>query len=365
MKKILLISGAMPHYAPYVSSYIEIFNKHNIEFDLVCWNRNLDVIEKIPANHIVYNKSGDIRKPNWKKLIDLYGFSRFVKKHICKGCYARVIVFTISECIFLQKYLQNHFDKNYIFDIRDYSSLLKINFFRRKTEKMIEHSVFTVLSSAGFLKWLPIGNSYSYCVTHNTSVSILEKMRNINNQLLYSNKDKIKILTIGQLRDYSSNSTIIKKLANNSNFCLQFSGSGSAEDKLKEFVQDVKAKNVLFTGRYKKENEEEIVEDCDMINIYFNHDVNSDSLMSNRFYLSVLHRKPMIVREGTFQAELVKQYGLGVILDDTDNFVEMIECWWNDFDFEKYNEGCRAFIDVVVADMNVFEKKLLWLHSSN
>lgn len=81
MKKLLLICGAAPHYAPYVGSYIEILRKNNIPFDLLCWNRNLDPIEANHSEYIINDKEGDIRKPNWKKLIDLYGFSRFVKKN--------------------------------------------------------------------------------------------------------------------------------------------------------------------------------------------------------------------------------------------------------------------------------------------
>lgn len=365
MKKILLISGAMPHYAPYVGSYIEILKKNNIPFDLICWNRNLDPIEADHLEYIIYNEDGDIRKPNWKKLIDLYGFSRFVKKQIYKSNYNAVVVFTISECIFLQKYLQSHFEKRYIFDIRDYSALLKIKLFRIIVEKMIEYSKFTVLSSVGFLNWLPSGDKYSYSVVHNTSVLLLEKQKDRSIQSLALGKNKIKILTIGQLRDYESNSTVIERLANNPNYHLQFSGSGSAEEKLQKYSEDILAKNVTFTGRYKKEYEETIVEDFDMINIYFNHDVNSDSLMSNRFYLSVLQRKPMIVRKDTFQAELVEQFGLGVVLDDVDDFPKKIEYWWNNFDQEKYNEGCRRFINMVIADMNDFEIKIVDLYKNN
>lgn len=275
------------------------------------------------------------------------------------------MVFTISECIFLQKYLQRNLKDCYIFDIRDYSAILNFKLFRIITERMIEYSKFTVLSSAGFLNWLPTGDEYSYIVVHNTSITFLKKQKDRNIQSLALNKNKIKILTIGQLRDYESNSAVIEHLANNPNYHLQFSGSGLAEEKLKKYTENILAKNVTYTGIYKKEDEEAIIEDFDMINIYFNHDVNSDSLMSNRFYLSVLQRKPMIVRKNTFQAELVEQFGLGVVLDDVDDFPKKIEYWWNNFDQEKYNEGCRRFINMVIADMNDFEIKIVDLYKNN
>ena len=73
----------------------------------------------------------------------------------------------------------------------------------------------------------------------------------------------------------------------------------------------------------------------------------------------------MIVRKNTFQAKLVEQFGLGVVLDDVDDFPKKIECWWNKFDQKKYNEGCRRFIDMVITDMNDFEKKLVDLYKKN
>lgn len=54
----------------------------------------------------------------------------------------------------------------------------------------------------------------------------------------------------------------------------------------------------------------------------------SDYLMSNRFYLSVTHGKPMIVNSKCTQADFVKKYNLGVIIDENDNIAEKIKDYW-------------------------------------
>jgi hypothetical protein len=171
----------------------------------------------------------------------------------------------------------------------------------------------------------------------------------------------IRILTIGQLRTYDANSSLIRILHNNQNYMIYFSGTGFAEKQLKEFSNKLKAENVVFTGYYRKEEETEIVQKSDMINILFNHNINSDTLMSNRFYLSVIHRKPMIVKSGTFQAELVELYKLGVVVDNEDDLIYAIENYWRSFDVNIYNQGCSCFLNMVVEENNNFERKMLSL----
>lgn len=369
--KVLLIIGSMPNKAPYLNHYIELFKVNHIVFDVICWNRNSDKDIVLPENYILYNKPSDIRSPFWKKFFDLYYYALFIKKRCKSNNYNLIVVFTIAECIFLQSYLKKKYENRYIFDIRDYSPLMKIAYFRKITEKMIAHSSFTVISSKGFLNWLPQKDNCRYVITHNIdekSLKELNKLRQIENpskpcQTNPQNRP-IHILTIGQLRDFESNSSLIRILHNNPNYMIYFSGSGIAEKQLKEFSNKLKAENVVFTGYYRKEEEAEIVEKSDMINILFNHNINSNSLMSNRFYLSVIHRKPMIVRSDTFQAELVQLYKLGVVVNKEDDLICNIENFWRTYDFNIYNQECSRFLNMVIEDINNFDNKMLSLLNS-
>ena len=122
-------------------------------------------------------------------------------------------------------------------------------------------------------------------------------------------------------------------------------------------------KNITFTGRYKKSDEEKIVSQCTVINNFTNRDINSDSLLSNRFYLAVAFRKPMIVRDGTYQAEIAKKFELACIIEDKDNLFDKICTFMRNFDIYKYNLSCEAFLAYVKDDIENFENKIITLAS--
>ena len=173
--------------------------------------------------------------------------------------------------------------------------------------------------------------------------------------------NKLSILTIGQIAYYDSQECFVNHLADKQDIDLAFIGAGPASEPLVNYVQEHDIKNVTFGGRYAKKDEMDIVQPYHMINIWLKHDINADSCMANRFYLSAQLRKPMIVSKGSFQGDLCEKYGLGVVLDENDDFSEKIMEWWRSFDAEKYDEGCRAFLRSVDNDMNIFENQLIEL----
>lgn len=177
--------------------------------------------------------------------------------------------------------------------------------------------------------------------------------------------DKIDILTIGQIAYYDSQEFFVNHLADKKGIRLAFIGAGPASEPLAEYVKEQGYNNVTFCGRYAKKEEIGIVEPYHMINIWLKHDINADSCMANRFYLSAQLRKPMIVSKGSHQGNLCEKYSLGVILDESDDFEKKIMEWWKTFDAEKYDKGCRAFLESVTSDMASFEEGLTNLYRAN
>ena len=172
----------------------------------------------------------------------------------------------------------------------------------------------------------------------------------------------MKILTIGQIAYVESQKYFIEQLANDDNISIHFAGSGPAVPALMKYVQDNCIHNIEFSGRYEKNNEQKIVEASDIINIWLKNDINADSCMANRFYLSALLMKPMIVNNGTYMARLCEEYCLGLVIKEGDNFKEKISSWYANFDFKKFSDNCRFFLNAVKQDMNEFEKRLLKLY---
>lgn len=362
MRKVLLIGDSPLSDSPYIRSYIEVFERNNIPHDLLFWNRHLDNTEQLPENFIPYNRYTDNKYPYWKRLWNIWDFARFASRWMSKNNYACVVVFTIAHAIFMSHAIQKKYYKKYVLDVRDYSPLCKIGYFRKRLEQIIENSAYTVISSAGFLRWLPNRDTYRYVVTHNTTKSMLDEFVNTNGcKVLLQDSSKLKILTIGQISYYESQECFVNRLANCDDVSLSFVGSGPASEPLKQYVQENEIKNVSFAGRYEKKDEVSIVKPYHMINIWLKHGLNADSCMANRFYLSAQLRKPMIVSKGSHQGELCERYGLGVALDENDDFAEKIQSWWNRFDAQQYEEGCMAFLKSVGDDMERFEKDLLRL----
>ncbi len=356
-KKVLLISPASLAEAPYVKPYMDLFKREKIAFDFLFWNRKLEETSQLPSNYIPYNQKTSNGYSCLKKLFMIYGFYKFAKSFLKESEYSTIVIFTIQHAVFFESFLLNKFKGNFILDIRDNSPIGRISFFKRKLVNLIAHAATTVVSSEGFLQWLPDCGKDKYTIAHNVTLENICCFSHRDCDI--SHKDKLRILTIGSIRDLDSNSTVIKNLANNPHFELEFAGAGPAIDGLQALKKQLNASNVLFTGRYIKSDENDIVQKADMINIFFDHNINSDTLMSNRFYLSVMMRKPMIVNEGCFQAEQVRKYGLGVVIGEGEDMAQKIADYWKSFDSRAYNEACVQFLTEVENDIAIFNKRII------
>ncbi|MDA8769874.1 hypothetical protein N9M75_03370, partial [Schleiferiaceae bacterium] len=138
-----------------------------------------------------------------------------------------------------------------------------------------------------------------------------------------------------------------------------FIGSGSAYGKLKLYVDQESISNVYFHGPYSKEEEVGLLAGTTMINNFTNDDMNSRTLATNRFYLSVVLALPMIVREGTHQGELCKKYNLGCVIDPETSIPEQLLVYVASFDYEIYNQGRYSFLELVKRDTELLNN-MLW-----
>ncbi len=358
MKKVLLIGDSSINMSPYIRTYIEVFENNKVPYDFVYWNKLMDDTSQLPDNFIPYNSAHDIRSVGWKKVLKILGFARFAKRQMRHSKYSSVVVFTIAHAVFLYPYLCRNYKGRYVFDIRDHSPMCNLPLANLILERLIEGSAFTVLSSKGFLQWLPKGNEEKFVISHNTTIQALGANYDYSKP---EKKNELTVLTVGQISYLESQCHFVEQLGNTQGFSLQFSGAGPAVAGLKEFVSKHNYKNVIFTGRYDKKEEPEIVKTADFINIWLKSDINTDSCMANRFYLSALLRKPMIVHKGSYMAELCEQYGLGVILEEKDDFRSAILDWYNGFDYDCFSEGCKLFLGSVKEDLSKFEDNLLVL----
>jgi hypothetical protein len=330
---------------PYVSNYETILKENNVQYDIINWDRLK--IEEMSS----YLKYRDSKNEYSRNFFDYWKYKKFIINYLNSFKYNKIIVFGLQLTFFLKSILIKKFEMNYIIDIRDYNKICKFYYNR----KVINHSSFTVLSSPGFKKWLP--NSNKYVINHNTQINDLHDLRKFDNSLF--NKEKINIAYIGSIRDYKININFINSLKNSKEFFLLFHGEGIINKDIMDYLNVHNIKNVSLTGRYLKKNEENLYLQSDLINILIpNNDINSITLLPNRLYNAVLYGKPVIAFEGTYLADQVKKYNLGIVLNNFQKVEDQIKNYLSNFDTEKYQKGRLAFFDIVIKENREFHKKV-------
>lgn len=351
MKSVLLICPAVPTDMPYLLSYIDCLESYNIGYDVIyiSWENEKNTF---PKNYYMYDVSWSFNfNSSVEKIYKYYKFSRVVIKKLSNGSYTHVITMGIACSIFLSNYLKRNFCGKYIYDIRDYSQVLRSSLFGYLNKELLCHSYMNVISSNGFKKWLP--NNIEYILCHNTT---LDKVANTKNEI--NIPERITILTIGQIRDLEANTYVIEQLSNNDNYEIVFAGKGKTQERLQKTVEDKGYNNVKFLGRYKKEDEDGIVERATFINVCMGHDMISDFLLSNRLYLAARLKKPLISFDGCYQADIINKYNLGLVVKRDDSLPVKLQEYINSFNADIFVDGCANFLTEVQDELRIYQNKV-------
>lgn len=349
--KLVLITPSNKLYMPYVNNYILLLEEKNIAYDIIIWDR-FHINE---SGDFVYSDSKTGHKRNF---YDYLKYSRYIKKTLKKNKYDKVIVFGLQVSFFLQRVLSEYYKGKYIFDIRDYNKIIKfIN-----VEKIIENSFATVISSGGYKNWLP--SSKKLTLNHNINVYNTTELKQVINQNQL--EQNIKIGSIGAIRDYRVNIDFIENLKHIKQITLNYHGEGTINDDLQRYIKQNKIENVHITGRYRKEEEELLYAANNFINVLrYNDGINNYTALPNRLYNAVIYGKPLIAYKGTYLADVIKMYNLGIVISSFDQLEDYLSEKIKKFNYEKYNTGRKEFIEAVLQENLIFRDKLIQFLNSN
>ena len=353
MQKVLIICPASPCDMPYLRQYIDYFDSLNILYDVTFICKRGDNIN-YPDNYYSFRYSSSSRFGLVKKLYHYYSYSKFVVKRILKNDYTHVVTMGIACSVFLANFLKSKFKYRYIYDIRDYSQILRIPFFGYANNMLLSNSFMNVISSCGFNHWLPCNIEYTLC--HNITIERLDN--GISPMFTTDFSGIIRILTIGQIRDLESNTFVINQLSGNSSYELIFSGKGATLGYLAMLVNENGCSNVQFTGPYKKEEEDGIVENATFLNVCMDNNMISKYLLSNRLYLAARLKKPLISFNDCYQSEIIQKYNLGLVIQRSDVLSEKIQEYIARFNSEEFVDGCNAFLKDVRLDFTIFNSRM-------
>jgi hypothetical protein len=337
---IALICPSNMLYMPYVENYIKILNEDNLDYSIINWDRFHIEGENC---ELKYKNSKIGHQRNY---YDYYKYAKFIIKKLNEKKYDKLVIFGLQLSYFLKGYLLKNYKGNYILDIRDYNKIIR--FFN--INKLIDSSGFTVVSSNAYKQWLPICNKYA--INHNTQLTSLEDLYPVD---FRCTQNKINISCIGAIRDYDVNSELINSLKNSDNISLYYHGEGIINEDIKQFLLSKKIGNVFFTGRYNRDNEKELYQNSDFINVFrYNDGINNKTALPNRLYNSAIYGKPMIALEGTYLADQIKEYKLGLVLNSFDNIKDEIVDYLREFDKEEYEKGRVSLFQMILNDNRNF-----------
>lgn len=330
---------------PYVSNYEKILKENKADYEIINWDR----LKIEGESSLVYR---DAKIGHQRGFFDYMKYTRFVLDKLKKNNYDKIVVFSIQLMFFLKEYLLKNYKKKFIFDIRDYNPIIKIF----NIKKTIAHSAFTVLSSPGYKEWLP--ESHNYIINHNTSIDNIGQLRGVRPFVSDKNK-KISVGCIGGLRDYGINIDFINSLKNNNFIKINYHGEGQINKDLYKYLIDQDITGVSMTGRYAKGEEESLYCNNDMINVLrYKDGINNKTALPNRLYNAVYYGKPMLAFEGTYLAEVVKKYSLGLTVNSFKNIEKEIREYTIGFDIVEYETKRQSFFSEVICQNKVFSEKL-------
>ena len=352
--KIGIINPNIIENDPYVGYYTDVFDGIGVDYKYIGWNRNhlYPVTYKSEKAEIFHYYSPESNS-NFRKIYDYWLFSRFVIKCLKKEKYDFLTIHTLVNSLFLSNQLKRNFTNKYVFDVRDYSPIYP--FVKNLVKNVIQNSAFTVISSSEYKTWLP--RDCDYLMGHNVKKSFVERALGEQKIERKINKE-IVVLTIGQISNFSANSRLISSLGNKPTIKIVFAGHGSQKENLELFSKGTFS-NVFFSGKYQKEEEPSIVKTADFINIVLpNTGLAFNTPMSNRFYLSLLYKIPMIVNEESVQAKWVKEFHLGFVVTAEEDIYEKLMKYKENFDLKEFTDGCLKMLSIVHKEINVFENSL-------
>lgn len=345
--KIALVCFSNLSGAPYIYQYINIIKKCNCDFDIIYWNRH-NIDEKIDSvNTICLDDCFlDDDSNKIKKLMKMYSYVKFVKKILSDNSYDRVVIFTSVPAVLMNNYLIKNFKNRYIFDIRDHS-YEHIKPYFKIMNKVVSNSAMNVISSEDFKEFLPKSN---YVVCHNADLSV----KGVNERIK-SDNNEINISFIGQVRYANAYYNFLNSIKNNSRIKMNFYGFGLDTEAIQHFCKENHINNVYFYGRYKPSEKEAIIKGTDVIFNIYGTNLHVKYAVSNKYYDSILYKKPLLVNKGTTMAKLSK----GIAFEYSENFdVEEFLKWYDNLDCVEFSELCDEKIAMVKNDMKIFAEKV-------
>ncbi len=352
--KILIIGFAKIKYMPYLNLYLDNLDFSKNDVHIVYWNRDLkeeDLSQLSPCclHEFKFFQEDDVKKH--KKINGFLKFRRFLKCVLAQE-FDFIIVLQSVPAVLCADCLKKYKGK-YILDYRD-KTYENIPLYRKAVNKLSKESYKTFISSDGFRDVFSCKDKL--ITTHNIIKSDLSE---VTATFKKTQKEKIKIGFWGLIRNESVNLQIIKQIAKDGRFTLNYYGREQAvAKKLKEYVAENNIENVFFEGEYDSSCKNDIVLKTDII-----HNINDNEAakpsVSNKYYDGLIFKKPQLCMEGTYMGALVEKNGTGLSVNPFDaDFTDKIYGYYSALGGNEFAENCSKQLGNIIKENSIAEELL-------
>ncbi|QHA00939.1 hypothetical protein [Dehalobacter restrictus] len=348
--KVCLIGISNLFLMPYLFTYAKFFEENAIDYDVIYWNRR-NIEEHY--NFSAYSFQAKIKDSSHKliKLKDYLNYIQFVKRKLKSNNYDLVIVLTSLPAVLLSGILIKHYSEKFIVDVRDYT-YEHLLIYKILLKKVLTKSAFNVISSPGFINFLPHKQA---TLCHNLSYNADSKR--IIRSSRTRNVSSIKITYVGSIMYYQQCIRFIGCIANDKRFEFHFYGVGDYNSTIENYCNEHNIHNVFMHGAYKPQEKECIYGHTDIIfNVYGNDSNLLRYALSNKFYDAAWYRIPILVSDNTDMLNYSKSLSYPVQFDE--NCADNIFQWYHTIDWEKFNIDAQTIIEEAYADNEKFYQKL-------
>ena len=286
----------------------------------------------------------------WKKYKDFWIVAGIIRNIIRNGEYTNLIIVNTIWAVFSIDIILSRFKGKYLLDIRDYK-VESFPFVKWLVPQIVKNSYKTVISSKGFLSFLPQYPS-KYLITHNIPI---DKHERTKMPILIKKKKHINIGYVGRIRDDAANQSLIDLIRTNKRYSLYYYGAFSPYSTFQNKEKN-KIDRIHYMGRYDEKDKGFLYKNIDMIHsIYLPTNKASATLTPNRLYDALLYKKPLLVSAGTYLSEIVKRYKIGVVIDFSKSMqIDLIDQYVDTFNQNEFSESCDKLLNQVLLEQGEY-----------
>lgn len=350
-KKICIVTMGNIYLVPYLQTYL---NKIEGPTTIVYWDR--DNLNENDGENIFYRFQHRLDS-KFDKVLGYYRYRKFVKNILLNNNFDIVILAQTLSALIVNDILLKKYKNRFIVDVRDYSyENNKIIY--HVENKLLSNSAMNVVSSEGFLNFLPKNAEYE--VAHNILKWPEKDLYSISNR--DKKRDKLNIAFIGYISYQEQHKKLLLALKNDARFNISFIGTKSQD--LLPFCRENNIKNVTLIDTFKTEKTLDFYKNVDLVNnLYGNHTPVLDYALSNKLYYAATLNIPILVCEETFMEDISHKYNFGITvdLDNTEKLGDYLFDSYQNIDWNQLDIGTSDFIEHVENQQNQFEVKLFKL----